>query len=101
MTTNNFYRISKPWSSGVGVCLMLIVDAVTMMIVSRQMRERPPPTSIFFFRGHSLASIKQLKEVKEKIPILEFKLNTQRVSKKMSTMLVCGISALLARQFQF
>ena len=47
-------EISPPWSSGVSVCLLTIVDVVMMMIVSRQTRERQPPTSNFFLVGHSL-----------------------------------------------
>ena len=47
-------EISPPCSSGVSVCLLTIVDVVMMMIVSRQTRERQPPTSIFFLFGHSL-----------------------------------------------
>ena len=49
---------SLPWSPGVDVGFMAMVDVVTMMIVIRQMRERPAPTIIFFLSGESLANMK-------------------------------------------
>ena len=46
------------WSPGLGVGFRAIVDVVTMMIVSRQRRERPPLTIIFFLCGDSLINMK-------------------------------------------
>ena len=51
--------LQEPQDPFFGVGFKAIVDVVTMMIVSRQRRERPPQTIIFLLFGESLSNKKQ------------------------------------------